>query len=230
MWRDLRLALRREERGPGTGDWQRNSRAREVRERVMKFLLTACAYLSIFTTFGIVVVLFEETVTVLPRRLHRGVLDLDAVGADEGRVRHPAARLRHAHGDRHRHSRGAPYRAAHGHLPERVCPDGAQAVAQAGAGDPGRRAHRGLRVLRPDLHHPVFQGQLLPRHRLVQRALRRAHHGRHDHPDGRLGQRGRHLRGAAQSEGGRLRARRDAGARRRRRSSCPLRSRGSWRR
>ena len=44
------------------GDWQRNSRAREVRERVIKFLLTACAYLSIFTTVGIVVVLFEETV------------------------------------------------------------------------------------------------------------------------------------------------------------------------
>jgi phosphate transport system permease protein len=44
------------------GDWRRNSRAREVRERVIKFLLTACAYLSIFTTVGIVVVLFEETV------------------------------------------------------------------------------------------------------------------------------------------------------------------------
>ena len=44
------------------GDWQRNSRGREVKERVIKFLLTACAYLSIFTTIGIVVVLFEETV------------------------------------------------------------------------------------------------------------------------------------------------------------------------
>jgi phosphate transport system permease protein len=44
------------------GDWQRNSRARELRERVVKLLLTACAYLSIFTTIGIVVVLFEETV------------------------------------------------------------------------------------------------------------------------------------------------------------------------
>ncbi len=43
-------------------DWQRNSRGREVKERVIKFLLTACAYLSIFTTIGIVVVLFEETV------------------------------------------------------------------------------------------------------------------------------------------------------------------------
>ena len=40
-------------------DWQRNSRGREVRERVVKLLLTACAYLSIFTTIGIVVVLFE---------------------------------------------------------------------------------------------------------------------------------------------------------------------------
>ncbi len=43
-------------------DWQRNSRGRKVKERVIKFLLTACAYLSIFTTIGIVVVLFEETV------------------------------------------------------------------------------------------------------------------------------------------------------------------------
>ncbi|MBA3794337.1 MAG: hypothetical protein H0X19_09420, partial [Rubrobacter sp.] len=36
------------------GDWQRNSRARQVRERVIKVLLTACAYVSIFTTVGIV--------------------------------------------------------------------------------------------------------------------------------------------------------------------------------
>lgn len=41
--------------------WKRNSRTREARERVIKVLLAACAYLSIFTTFGIVVVLFEET-------------------------------------------------------------------------------------------------------------------------------------------------------------------------
>jgi phosphate transport system permease protein len=45
----------------GADAWKRNSRAREARERVIKFLLTACAYLSIFTTLGIVVVLFEET-------------------------------------------------------------------------------------------------------------------------------------------------------------------------
>ena len=46
----------------GTDAWKRNSRSREVRERVIKFFLMACAYLSILTTFGIVVVLFEETV------------------------------------------------------------------------------------------------------------------------------------------------------------------------
>jgi phosphate transport system permease protein len=45
-----------------TDAWKRNSRTREARERVIKVLLTACAYLSIFTTVGIVVVLFEETV------------------------------------------------------------------------------------------------------------------------------------------------------------------------
>jgi phosphate transport system permease protein len=44
-----------------TGAWKRNSRSREARERVIKVLLTACAYLSVFTTFGIIVVLFEET-------------------------------------------------------------------------------------------------------------------------------------------------------------------------
>jgi phosphate transport system permease protein len=41
--------------------WKRNSSAREFRERVIKYLLAGCAYLSVFTTFGIVVVLFEET-------------------------------------------------------------------------------------------------------------------------------------------------------------------------
>ena len=46
----------------GTDAWKRNSRSREVRERVIKLFLMACAYLSILTTFGIVVVLFEETV------------------------------------------------------------------------------------------------------------------------------------------------------------------------
>ena len=44
-----------------TDPWKRNSRAREAREQVIKYFLAGCAYLSIFTTFGIVVVLFEET-------------------------------------------------------------------------------------------------------------------------------------------------------------------------
>jgi phosphate transport system permease protein len=44
-----------------TDVWKHNSRTREARERVIKVLLAACAYLSVFTTFGIVVVLFEET-------------------------------------------------------------------------------------------------------------------------------------------------------------------------
>jgi len=46
----------------GPDVWRRNSRTREAKESVIKALLTACAYLSIFTTVGIVVVLFEETV------------------------------------------------------------------------------------------------------------------------------------------------------------------------
>jgi phosphate transport system permease protein len=46
----------------GSDAWSRNSRTRELRERIVKVFLTACAYLSIFTTVGIVVVLFEETI------------------------------------------------------------------------------------------------------------------------------------------------------------------------
>ena len=56
------MALEAGGRRSGTDPWRRNSRTREARERVIKVLLTACAYLSIFTTVGIVVVLFEETV------------------------------------------------------------------------------------------------------------------------------------------------------------------------
>jgi phosphate transport system permease protein len=55
------LAIRAEGTQSGADVWKRNSRGRELRERVVKFLLTACAYLSTFTTVGIVVVLFEET-------------------------------------------------------------------------------------------------------------------------------------------------------------------------
>ena len=56
------MATRAEGTRSGTDAWKRNSRTREARERVIKVFLTACAYLSIFTTFGIVIVLFEETV------------------------------------------------------------------------------------------------------------------------------------------------------------------------
>ena len=55
------MATRAEGTRSGTEAWKRNSRTREARERIVIVFLTACAYLSIFTTFGIVVVLFEET-------------------------------------------------------------------------------------------------------------------------------------------------------------------------
>jgi phosphate transport system permease protein len=42
------------------GVW-RESRGRHLRERVVKVVLTACAYLSVLTTFGIVLVLIFET-------------------------------------------------------------------------------------------------------------------------------------------------------------------------
>ncbi|MBA3703586.1 MAG: phosphate ABC transporter permease subunit PstC [Rubrobacteraceae bacterium] len=54
--------MRAEGTRSGTDAWKRNSRTREAKERIIRVFLTACAYLSIFTTFGIIVVLFEETV------------------------------------------------------------------------------------------------------------------------------------------------------------------------
>ena len=42
--------------------WQRENRARNFRERAIKIVLAACAYLSILTTFGIVFVLIFETI------------------------------------------------------------------------------------------------------------------------------------------------------------------------
>ncbi|MDQ3182940.1 MAG: phosphate ABC transporter permease subunit PstC [Actinomycetota bacterium] len=56
------MAIRAEGTRSGTDAWKRNSRTREAKERIIRVFLTACAYLSIFTTFGIIVVLFEETV------------------------------------------------------------------------------------------------------------------------------------------------------------------------
>jgi len=42
--------------------WRRESRARNFRERAIKFVLAACAYVSVLTTFGIVFVLIFETI------------------------------------------------------------------------------------------------------------------------------------------------------------------------
>jgi phosphate transport system permease protein len=42
--------------------WRRESRARHFRERAIKVLLAACAYISVLTTFGIVFVLLFETI------------------------------------------------------------------------------------------------------------------------------------------------------------------------
>jgi phosphate transport system permease protein len=44
------------------GAWQRESRARHFREQAIKLVLTACAYASVLTTFGIVLVLIFETI------------------------------------------------------------------------------------------------------------------------------------------------------------------------
>jgi len=42
--------------------WKRKSRSREWRERIVKVVLGACAYLSVLTTIGIVLVLIFETI------------------------------------------------------------------------------------------------------------------------------------------------------------------------
>ncbi|HKH12298.1 MAG TPA: phosphate ABC transporter permease subunit PstC [Rubrobacter sp.] len=42
--------------------WQRESQGRKTRERAIKLLLAACAYVSVLTTFGIIFVLLFETI------------------------------------------------------------------------------------------------------------------------------------------------------------------------
>jgi phosphate transport system permease protein len=42
--------------------WKRESRARHFRERAIKMVLAACAYISVLTTFGLVFVLLFETI------------------------------------------------------------------------------------------------------------------------------------------------------------------------
>ena len=57
------MAVNAEQREPsGEGMWQRESRARHFRERSIKIVLAACAYVSVLTTFGIVFVLLFETI------------------------------------------------------------------------------------------------------------------------------------------------------------------------
>ncbi len=57
------MAVNAEQSGSsGEEMWQRESRARHFRERAIKVVLAACAYVSVLTTFGIVFVLFFETV------------------------------------------------------------------------------------------------------------------------------------------------------------------------
>ena len=49
-------------RDPGSGPWRQESRARHFRERIIKIVLAACAYVSVLTTFGIIFVLIFETI------------------------------------------------------------------------------------------------------------------------------------------------------------------------
>jgi phosphate transport system permease protein len=57
------VAVNAEQRGPsGDGMWKRESRARHFRERAIKMVLAACAYISVLTTFGLVFVLLFETI------------------------------------------------------------------------------------------------------------------------------------------------------------------------
>jgi len=57
------VAVNAEQSGSsGEEMWQRESRARHFRERAIKLVLAACAYVSVLTTFGIVFVLLFETI------------------------------------------------------------------------------------------------------------------------------------------------------------------------
>jgi phosphate transport system permease protein len=57
------VAVNTEQSGSsGEGMWQRESWARHFRERAIKLVLAACAYVSVLTTFGIVFVLLFETI------------------------------------------------------------------------------------------------------------------------------------------------------------------------
>ena len=51
------------EREGKSGAWREGSGTRHLRERIIKAVLMACAYLSVLTTFGIVLVLVFETVS-----------------------------------------------------------------------------------------------------------------------------------------------------------------------
>src|SRR5215204_5310692 len=53
----------RRDLGSQSGAWRRDSRGRILRQQIIKALLMACAYLSVLTTFGIVFVLFFETIS-----------------------------------------------------------------------------------------------------------------------------------------------------------------------
>jgi phosphate transport system permease protein len=57
----MRVEARRDPRSE-PGKWHRESRARHFRERVIKIVLAACAYVSVLTTFGIIFVLIFETI------------------------------------------------------------------------------------------------------------------------------------------------------------------------
>jgi phosphate transport system permease protein len=57
----MRVEARRDPRSEA-GKWHRESRARHFRERAIKIVLAACAYVSVLTTFGIVFVLIFETI------------------------------------------------------------------------------------------------------------------------------------------------------------------------
>jgi phosphate transport system permease protein len=57
------MAMNAEQRGrSGDALWRRESRTRHFRERAIKIVLAACAYVSVLTTFGIIFVLIFETI------------------------------------------------------------------------------------------------------------------------------------------------------------------------
>ena len=126
-------------------------------------------------------------------------------------LRRAAARRRHAADIRDRDGRRAAGRPSDRDLPERVRHRPGAAHRAAGAGGPGRRADRRVRLLRAAVRHAAA-AVVRARPRRLQRAEPRHRHGHHDPAARLVAVRGRAPQRAERAARRRVRAGRDAHA------------------